>query len=359
MATSLINNIVPISPMAPESPATKSGGDDKKHEAMGDKRLEMGDAHLETDRTNFSESGEAAKQRAEDSYTPEKENKITTKTRDNQKKIIESINPENLYSNYKDNLSMNDPRGNINAKDYAETLALSRQADARNNNLIRTPTDIGYETFNFGTKDFTPGQWEKLPEITTEEMRQMEENRKLADSSRQAGVNLQNTLQQYKYELQRMSDTQIMNLLNNIGYDEHKFNDAFRQAVVDIDFKDLSQQNLRLVFQRLFTELGQFMNANVVNALYRTFMNKSPLLAQLYTSQYGTNPMPTIDQALNNEIMGNILQDSNLSPSDMLGTFTMTQMLLAKLNTAIVAHEYSSSLDSVGAGFNRKTPEAK
>lgn len=352
MAESKIHvTLSPISPKATNEAASKTGNVNTT--PIGNRTMNIGDRNDNIDIENASDAPyEKAKNNIEKTYTDEDRDYIADKTRGRSQTLIEDFNPDGYTNFYKNNLAYDDPKGNINAKNFADTLALSRQADARNNRLIRAPQDIG--TFD-GDNSIMPAQqkWEKLPQIETEEMRQMTTNRNIAANQRSHEEQLQSDIQRYRFELQKMSDSQQMQLLYTIGIDQHKLKDAFARAVMDIDYKMPATQKINFIFQRWIGDLSQWMNANVVNNLYSTFMKVSPLVAQIYTSVYGMGQLPTMEEALLNEMDGYVMQSDN-TPTEKIAEMGMQRYFLSNLKAYLNGHSVGQGIRNTVSGYNKE-----
>lgn len=129
-----------------------------------------------------------------------------------QNQIVDNfaLTPEQWYKMYGYwdwNLARNNPNGNLNNRTFGRTLALSRVADALNNQRHWRAAKIGRRTNSgFGTNEYQEGHSERWEPVETQETRQMRANERLDELTRQRQINRSENIQDYPLELQKQSD---------------------------------------------------------------------------------------------------------------------------------------------------------
>lgn len=160
---------------------------------------------------------------------------------------------------YGENLAKNNPYGNLNGSSFKNTLNFSRLADALNNKQYKNWSSLG--TFSTdGSGGIVPSgevgySSDKRTPIETEEMRLMRENERLDEEQRRGLIQQQQNVNDYALKLQDKMDDLCRNMAEQIGTTELAVQQAWRNAIINIDLTQPSIQKLQMISQRFLQEL--------------------------------------------------------------------------------------------------------
>lgn len=350
-----LHTIPTIGPQVLDDKANNKASDtnvnDQNKSGTGKLNVNPADPHAEINPGTFSDTSGSAKQKAKDSYQDTEADETVSDLNTRHSAVIDSIDPEGMFSDYNNNFTWNNPRGNYNAKSYADTLALSREADARNNALIRKPNNIGGYYLGGNSVQPTFNEYTKMPQIDTEEMRAMEASRGIDLGARKAQTDLQAKIQAYNYELQRMSDSQKMQLMYQIGMDEHRFNDAVRKAIFDIDFTQYSESKMRLMFDRMRQQLALYMNQEVANSLVDAIIHGAGTYANVYAAFFAPNPLPEASQLVRQRALDFFYTHSD-NYMDLLTKCVTIDKLIATIQAQNVGEGLRTGAEATRGGIS-------
>ena len=177
---------------------------------------------------------------------------------------------------YGENLAKNNPYGNLNGSSFKNTLNFSRLADALNNKQYKNWSSLG--TFSTdGSGGIVPSgevgySSDKRTPIETEEMRLMRENERLDEEQRRGLIQQQQNVNDYALKLQEKMDNLCQNMAEHIGTTELAVQQAWRNAIVNIDLTQPSTQKLQMMAQRFLQELVLTTKSKAVRyALEQTY----------------------------------------------------------------------------------------
>lgn len=153
-------------------------------------------------------------------------------------------NPTDLNPLQNNNFAMDGRYGNLNGKSYANTLKLSREADAYNN---KPDTQI----FHMGVNGAGPSEVTTVskPKIETQEMRQMRANERLDEKQRGTDIDLQAAINKKDYDAFKAAIEQKYNLqLTTAQARQEMLNFAQQERIKTILDKDKAYFQQQLAF---------------------------------------------------------------------------------------------------------------
>lgn len=155
-------------------------------------------------------------------------------------------NKSKLNENQNVNLGKNNPQGNLNNMSFGRTLALSRAADRYNNKPTGKITTMrgGSAVDGLQVSQYDPYN---RPQIETEEMRQMQKNRRIDEARQMMRAALQGKVDQWTYDRYQDLAEQLA-LYNTSDYEfKNQINQFITQALVNsYVVKDLNMYNTML-----------------------------------------------------------------------------------------------------------------
>lgn len=176
---------------------------------------------------------------------------------------------------YQNPHAINNFRGNVNGRSSANTLYLSRLADAFNSQLHRTPTSIGARFgldggSSTGIENATPRRWDP---IETQEMRQMRNNEQLDNYQRQQDINREAKVRGHSMDLQEQIDKAALDLSQYSSKADIDFGNMLKNAVANLDYTATGQTRLSQLQQAFATELKTHQDDKVAQMMLKNIDN--------------------------------------------------------------------------------------
>lgn len=249
------------------------------------------------------------------------------------------------------NIAMQGRYGNLNGKTYANTLNLSRMADALNNKRHWIATDVGYRAGGeLGTQAAGMGHSERWEPIDTQEMRQMRANERLDELQRTGDVNLQTNINGHTFDLQKQMDDITNRLIEATGNDNINYRRAVKDAILDIEYRNpatLSEaQRAQIFAQRLQKEI----DAQVVQKAYNIWL-KNPMFGSYWSDAMGKGQMPSYKDQMYQEII-RIAKQSGSTVQEQLQILSTLEAMLTM--NAVYANGAAFTRGLSGGLFNTR-----
>lgn len=208
-----------------------------------------------------------------------------------QKSAISNVYGKNLRDN---------PLGNLNDMSAADTLALSRQADAYNNRVRYQGGDIGARTFSMGSSGITTPTLQKVSPIETQEMRQMRANEDVDKYARQEQARLAADIERHGLNLQEQRDQNIMQIAQQYGLTDPAILQQLRSLALDINYGNPMRKAQDLISTDLLNKIKARFGGQLANyylKLYRSYPNLAATMANYAGMQLPTWAAAQLDSA--------------------------------------------------------------
>ena len=284
----------------------------------------------------------------------ENEQDIVDTTRGRSSQVQREFTPEQAkYVNpwQQNNFAMNSRYGNLNNKRYANTLNLSRMADALNNQRHWIGAKVGRRTnSSFGTNDYQEGHSEHWEPINTQEIRQVRANERLDEAQRQQEIGLQSAINRYGFDLQKYMDEMSNRVIEATGNDNISFKRAMQDAMLDINYRNPSQLSQTQRTQIFSQYLQKELDAKVVQQAYNIWL-KNPMFGSYWSDAMGKGQMPSYKDQMYQEIVRQA-KESGKSAQESLQVLAALESML----TMNAIYQYGNTFTrGIGGGlFNSR-----
>lgn len=254
-------------------------------------------------------------QEAEDNanWTGEQRSQQTADNKAAGDKLVDDYNTDKQRSAWdpywNKNHAKDNWRGNLNGKSYANTLNLSRAADALNNRRFWEPGQGGRRTNSeFGTNEVQLGRSERWQPIETQEMRQMRANERIDERARQADVDLAADVRRNTFDMQQQNQSMQFALAQALGMSAIQLQDYMKRGRFDMEYRAQFQQMLQQKFQQFTTSLAQSTKVESLRRALQEYGNNPEVANLIAQGLLGGVSMPTVKNMLISQMYGQLVQ---------------------------------------------------
>lgn len=258
--------------------------------------------------------------------------------------------PQKWFDAYKFwnwNLAKHNPSGNLNNRSFGRTLAMSRIADAVNNQKRYIGGTSGYRSVRGGnTYEGERGTNERWEPIETEETRQMERDRQLDTLQRQRQINRAENVQDYSLELQKMADRARSELAkyqsqSNINLQRFMQNTAFTQEYAG---------SWQAYWSSYMTKFARELDLDIRDRVLAKIRSLGYVYAQVYSNLSGGGVVPSpVMQALWQNIQTVIDTANNPREASALAFGAMVP--LVNMITSIGTGIFNGAVGGISSNF--------
>jgi hypothetical protein len=258
--------------------------------------------------------------------------------------------PQKWFDAYKFwnwNLAKHNPSGNLNNRSFGRTLAMSRIADAVNNQKHYIGGTSGYRSVRGGnTYEGERGTNERWEPIGTEETRQMERDRQLDTLQRQRQINRAENVQDYSLELQKMADRARSELAkyqsqSNINLQRFMQNTAFTQEYAG---------SWQAYWSSYMTKFARELDLDIRDRVLAKIRSLGYVYAQVYSNLSGGGAVPSpVMQALWQNIQTVIDTANNPREASALAFGAMVP--LVNMITSIGTGIFNGAVGGISSNF--------